>query len=252
MSDSSVTPPAAPPSYNTYTRRSFLGGSAASLALLSCPGSMAHAASFEDHPHDPNRPDAAEALRRLIKGNERFAAGKSEQAGRTPADFSKLVANQTPYATIISCADSRVSPELLFDTGIGDLFVIRIAGNYVSSFGSAVTGSIQYGVLEVGTPLIVVLGHSGCGAVKAAIQHIHDHDALPEAIEDLVNNIRPSVVESEKLPGDLLANATRANVRRSVQRLKTMDPVVAPKVKQGTVQVIGGVYDLSTGKMTLI
>jgi carbonic anhydrase len=245
-------PSVIPKTRSKVTRRSFLGGSAASLALLNYPSSLAHAASFDDHPHDPNRPDAAEALQRLIKGNERFAAGKSQQTGRTPADFSKLVANQTPYATIIGCADSRVSPELLFDTGIGDLFVIRVAGNYVSSFGSAVKGSIQYGVLELGTPLVVVLGHSGCGAVKAAIKHIHDHDALPEAIEDLVNSIRPSVVESEKLPGDLLVNATRANVRRSVQRLKTMDPVVAPKVKEGKVQVIGGVYDLATGKMTLI
>jgi carbonic anhydrase len=247
MSDSPLEPS------SQYTRRSFLGAGASSLAMLSLAPATAFARpTGEDHPHDPNRPNAAAALDILLKGNERFATGNSKQVGRTPADFLRVAANQTPLAAIIGCSDSRVAPELLFDVGIGELFVIRIAGNYVSYAGSAVKGSAEYAVLELGVPLIMVLGHSNCGAVKAAIQHIHDHDHLPEAIEDLVNNIRPAVLEGNKEPGNALENAVRANVRRSVQRLKTLDPIIAPKVKDGTVEVVGGVYNLEHGKVALL
>jgi carbonic anhydrase len=237
-----------------YSRRSFLGGGASSLAMLSLAPATAlsHAAVDEDHPHDPKRPNAEAALNILLQGNERFASGTSKQTGRTPEDFRRVAANQTPLAYILGCADSRVAPELLFDVGIGEVFVIRVAGNYVSWSGSAVKGSVEYGVLELGIPLVMVLGHSGCGAVKAAISHIHDHDSLPEAIEDLVNNIRPAVVEGAKEPGDHLENAIRANVRRSVQRLQTLDPIIAPRVKDGRVQVVGGVYNLDRGKVTLL
>jgi carbonic anhydrase len=155
-------------------------------------------------------------------------------------------------AAIVGCADSRVSPEIVFDAGNGDLFVIRVAGNVVRGAGATVTGSIEYAVAELGVPLLLVLGHSGCGAVKAAIQHLHDKAALPGAIEDLVNNIRPAVIESEGKPGDLLTNSIRANVRRSVEKLKALNAIVAPKVKAGTVQVVGGVYELATGTVKLL
>ncbi len=195
---------------------------------------------------------SAEALRRLLEGNKRFASGMSQHPGRTPTDFRRLATGQNPIAVIIACADSRVPPEILFDAGIGDLFVIRVAGNYVSGAGSSLKGSVEYAVLELAVPLIMVVGHSSCGAIKAAIKHIRDHDALPGSIDDLVNNIKPAVLESEAQPGDLLENSTRANVRRSVQRLKALDPIIGPKVKAGTVEVVGGVYDLSTGKLSLL
>ncbi|MFL6446605.1 MAG: carbonic anhydrase [Bryobacteraceae bacterium] len=176
----------------------------------------------------------------------------SQHLGRTPADFRRLATGQNPNAVILACADSRVSPEILFDAAIGDLFVIRVAGNYVSGAGSSLKGSIEYGIIELSVPLVMVLGHSSCGAVKAAVQHIRAHDALPGSIDDLVNNIKPAVLESEGQSGDLVENATRANVRRSVQRLKTLEPVIGPKVKAGTVEVVGGIYDLATGTVALI
>ena len=155
-------------------------------------------------------------------------------------------------AAILGCADSRVPPEILFDQGVGDLFVIRVAGNYVNGAGASVKGSLEYAVAELGVTLLMVLGHSQCGAVKAAIQHLNDKDALPGAINDLVNTIKPAVLESKDKPGDALENAIRANVKRSVERLQTLEPVVAPAVHAGKVKVVGGVYDLASGKVQLL
>jgi carbonic anhydrase len=198
------------------------------------------------------RPDGETALKWLVEGNARFASGHAEHPERTPKDFLPLAAGQSPIATIFGCADSRVPPEILFDRGIGELFIVRVAGNYVSGSGAAVKGSLEYSVAELGVPLIVVLGHSNCGAVKAAIEHVAQHDSLPGSINDLVNYIKPAVLESEHEPGDRLANAVRANVRRGVERLKRMEPILAPAVRAGKLRVVGGVYKLETGKVVLI
>jgi carbonic anhydrase len=154
-------------------------------------------------------------------------------------------------AVIVGCADSRVSPELLFDQGIGDLFVIRVAGNVVSGAGPPVKGSIEYGVAELGVSLVMVLGHTECGAIKAAIQHISDRDSLPSALGLLVNSIRPAVAKTKGMPGDPLDNAIRANVGIGVEKLRSLQPIVAPAVKRGRVKVVGAVYDLRTGGVTL-
>ncbi len=191
-------------------------------------------------------------LPRLMQGNERFVKGTIEHPGRKPSDFQPLAAGQSPMAVILGCADSRVAPEILFDQGIGDLFVVRVAGNYVTGAGSTVKGSIEYAVAELGSQLIVVLGHSQCGAVKAAIKHIHDHDALPGAINEMVNNIKPAVLESQGKPGDPLENAIVANVRRNVAKLNALGPIIAPRVTKGEVKVVGATYDLATGKVTLV
>jgi carbonic anhydrase len=227
---------------------------ASALPILPIVSRASFALASVDPQHSDTavRPDAGTALARLMQGNGRFVMGKINHPGRTPADFALLAEGQTPLAAIIGCADSRVPPEILFDVGIGDLFVIRVAGNYVGGAGSSVKGSVEYAVLELNVPLVMVLGHSGCGAVKAAIKHIRTHDVLPGSIEDLVNNIKPAVLESERQPGDLLENATRANVRRSVQRLKALDPILAPRTKAGSIQVVGGVYDLRSGKVNLL
>lgn len=195
-------------------------------------------------------PDAV--LNRLMEGNRHFAAGTLTHPGRAPKDFRALAQGQKPVAAILGCADSRVPPEILFDQGVGDLFIIRVAGNYVNGAGASVKGSLEYAVAELGVSLLMVLGHSQCGAIKAAIQHLHDNDALPGAINDLVNTIKPAVLESKGKPGDPLENAIQANVRRSVERLHTLEPVIAPAVKSGKVKAIGGVYDLASGKVRLI
>jgi carbonic anhydrase len=115
-----------------------------------------------------------------------------------------------------------------------------------------VKGSIEYGVAELNAPLILVLGHSGCGAVKAAIQHINDKDSLPGAINGLVELVKPAVSRSKGMPGDPLDNTIRQNVAIGVERLQGLEPILAPRVKDGKVKVVGGVYDLSTGKVTMI
>jgi carbonic anhydrase len=229
------------------SRRNFLFTAGAALASSTLSDATAYAA-----PRATPAPAPDEVLRMLKEGNSRFAAGASTHPRRTPADFKPLAAGQSPIACIVACADSRVTPEILFDLGIGELFVVRVAGNYVDGAGPTVKGSIEYAVAELGVSLIMILGHSQCGAIKAAIQHLHDKDALPGAINDLVNAIKPAVTASENLPGDKLENAIRANVKRGVDRLNTLGPVVAPAVQSGKIKIAGAVYDLATGKIAMV
>jgi carbonic anhydrase len=195
-------------------------------------------------------PDAV--LEKLLQGNQRFVNGKLLHPRRMPQDFAALAAGQAPLAVIVGCADSRVAPELVFDQGIGDLFVVRIAGNIVSGAGPTVKGSIEYAVAELGSRLIMVLGHSGCGACKAAIEHIEANDALPGAIGELINPIRPIVRMVAGQPGDKLTNVIKANVKEGVKRLKSLDPILSKLVNSGELKVVGGIYQLSTGKVELV
>jgi carbonic anhydrase len=229
------------------SRRRFLLSASVALASASL-GEMPAVAA----PVAAPSPGADKALHLLMEGNARFVKGAITHPGRKPSDFKPLATGQKPVAAIVGCADSRVAPEILFDLGIGDLFIIRIAGNFVNGAGASVKGSVEYAVAELGVPLVMVLGHSQCGAVKAAIQHLHDKDALPGAINDLVNTIKPAVLESQHKPGDLLENSIRANVLRSVERLHSLEPVLAPAVRSGKLNVVGGVYDLATGKVELL
>jgi len=190
---------------------------------------------------------ADEALRDLIRGNERFAKGRPSSPRRRPEDFSALAEGQYPEAVILSCADSRVAPEILFDVGVGDIFVVRVAGNVIGGAGVTVKGSIEYAIAELHVPLVVVLGHSGCGAVKSALKHIDAKDPLPGAIDGLVKLVKPAVLKSRGMAGDPLENAIRTNVELGVERLRALEPILAPRVKAGTLKITGGVYDLKTG-----
>ena len=153
----------------------------------------------------------------------------------------------------MGCADSRVSPEILFDQGVGDLFVIRVAGNVVSKADVIVKGSIEYAVAELGVPLILVLGHTQCGAVKAALQHLDAKDALPGAIAGLVDAIKPAVAATKGKPGNPLTMRSRPMSWPGVTRLKALPPIVAPAVKRGTgLKVVGGVYDLKSGSVRML
>src|SRR4029078_5020011 len=156
--------------------------------------------------------DADQALRELLDGNQRFRSGKRLAPRVKPEDFLTLAHGQFPEAVVVSCADSRVPPEILFDVGIGDLLVVRVAGNVVGGGGVTVKGSIEFAVAELNVPLILVLGHSGCGAVKSAIKHIDAKDSLPGAIHDLVERIKPAVAQSKSEAGDPLDNAIRKNI----------------------------------------
>jgi len=230
----------------SLSRRQWLGAAALGSGLIVARGSRAIAASPA-----PSSLAADEALQRLLKGNQRFVHGSTKNPRRAPADFRALAESQRPVAVIMGCADSRVPPELLFDQGVGDLFVVRVAGNVVGGGGVFVKGSIEYAVAELGVRLIMVLGHSSCGAVKAAIKHVDDGDPLPGAIAELVNRIRPAVIKAKDMPGDQLANAISANVLLGVETLNNLDPIVRPAVSSGQAKVVGAVYDLRTGAVTL-
>jgi len=186
---------------------------------------------------------ADESLKDLLEGNERFMSGKTMNPRRSPADFSKLAPAQAPDAVIVGCADSRVPPEILFDQGVGDLFVIRVAGNVVSGAGPTVKGSIAYGVVALGAPLVMVLGHSQCGAVKAALET--KELAVPESVRDLVRMVS---TDGEKD----LDQAIVANVRSGVARLKSLEPSLTRYIETKRLKVVGAVYDLASGKVTLV
>jgi len=194
--------------------------------------------------------DADAVLAQLLEGNKRFMKGDLAHPRRKPEDFVPLAEGQAPLTVVVSCADSRVAPELIFDQGVGDLFVVRVAGNVITGAGASVKGSIEYAIAELGVRLIIVLGHSRCGAVKAAIKHIDDKDALPGSIGNLVDLIRPAVAMVKDKQGDILDHAIKANVELGVKRLRRLEPILADSVRKGTLKVVGAVYDLHSGKVT--
>jgi carbonic anhydrase len=189
------------------------------------------------------RPTADEALKDLMAGNERFVAGKTLNPRQSPADFSKFALGQAPDVVIVGCADSRVPPEILFDQGVGDLFVIRVAGNVISGAGATVKGSIAYAVVVLGAPLVMVLGHSQCGAVKSALET--KEQALPESIRDLVGLVTTGGEKD-------LDRAIMTNVRAGVAKLNGLEPTLTRYVETKRLKVVGAVYNLASGKVTLV
>jgi carbonic anhydrase len=225
------------------SRREFvrLGGLAAGVAGFALPSTV----RAVSQPAAAPNPDAV--LARLLEGNKRFVNGQLIHPGRKPEDFAALAEGQAPVAVIVGCADSRVAPELVFDQGVGDLFVVRVAGNIVSGAGPTVKGSIEFAVGVLGARLIMVLGHTKCGAVKAAIEHIDSNDALPGSIGELIDPIRPAVTAVKGQPGDKLENVTRANVLMGVEKLKSLEPILSKLAKAGELKVVGATYELRTG-----
>jgi carbonic anhydrase len=189
---------------------------------------------------EPSNIGADEALQRLKDGNQRYATDKSTHERQQAERRADVAKGQKPFAIIVCCSDSRVSPEITFDQGLGDIFVVRTAGNVVDDVG---LGSIEYAVEHLGPQLIVVVGHSGCGAVSAALSggEVHGH------VRAVVEAIKPAVEKAKGEPGNPLENAVRANVRDTVKRLKGADPVLANRVKAGNLKIVGGCYDLKTG-----
>lgn len=188
---------------------------------------------------------AQEALKKLVTGNQRYTAASMTHPNQTPECRARVAKGQHPFAIILSCADSRVPPEVIFDQGLGDLFTVRVAGNIAEP---ATIGSIEYAAEHLGAPLLVVLGHSRCGAVEAAVKS----GETPGHIADIIAAIRPAVERVKDMPGDPVDNAVRANVRMVVEQLKSSQPVLSHLVKEGKLQIVGAYYDLDTGKVEIL
>lgn len=221
---------------------------AASAAGTLLGGGIADAKEKKAPPKPENvlSPDAS--LKRLMEGNARYVQGVSRRH-----DFKHereaLVGGQNPYAAILSCADSRIAPEYAFDSGRGDLFVCRVAGNFA---GEETIASMEYAVAVLNTPLILVLGHDRCGAVDATIKSLKDDKPLPGHIPSLVAAIAPAVKASSQQSGDALANATRQNVVDNIKRLASATPILSAAVEQKKLKVVGGIYRLDTGRVDLL
>ena len=197
----------------------------------------------------PNAIPPADALKRLLEGNARYAGNAPREKDFSAGRAARAQA-QYPFAAILSCADSRVAPELAFDEGPGELFVVRVAGNFVNP---DLLASLEYGVQFLGVPFIFVLGHSKCGAVDATIKVLKAKAVLPGHLPDLVTALKPAVIVAERTKsGDLLDNAIAENVRRQVAGLKAAKPVISKFYAEKKIDIAGGVYDLETGKITLV
>jgi carbonic anhydrase len=188
---------------------------------------------------------AEEALALLAEGNARYVANSPRERDFSAERASRAL-GQAPFATILSCADSRVAPELGFDQGPGQLFVVRLAGNVVTD---EVLASLEFGAAILGTPLIVVLGHTSCGAVQATIATLRDGAEHAGHLPTLVDAIAPAIRDVLGQPGDVEANAVRANVHHTVDRLRVARPILADLVSSGELAVVGGIYDLRTGRV---
>ena len=226
-----------------FSRRDFLkasGLTAVSLALAACAPALA--------PTEGSVTNADEALQRLMEGNERYVANKSTDLNESQSRRAELAQGQNPFATIFSCVDSRVPPELVFDRGLGDLFVIRTAGHVIDN---AVLGSLEFGVAELKIPLLMVLGHEKCGAVKATVEAVEKNATAEGDINWLVEGIRPAVEEVKSQSGDLLDNAVKANVTLTVERLKG-SAILSEALEKSELQIVGGRYDLDTGMVEIL
>ncbi len=184
-----------------------------------------------------------EALIQLKAGNARFMIGQSIKPRQDFTRIKEVASGQFPFATIVGCSDSRVPNEIIFDQGLGDLFIVRTAGQ-VSSYAS--WGSIEFAEEVLGTKLIVILGHTQCGAVNAAV----NLPEVPGHIVTLINAIKPAVVMAKKNdPEHILDASIRENIRMQVEQLKGLEPVLAKRVREGSIKIIGALYDLNTGKV---
>ena len=200
---------------------------------------------------DPSHSDqpavaAPEAISKLKEGNGRYVSGNLQHPGQTTERRTELAKTQHPFAVILSCSDSRVPPEIVFDQGLGDLFIVRVAGNVINDEG---LGSIEYAIDHLGSRLILVLGHQSCGAVQAAKETIAAKGKAPGHIESLVTAIKPAVEATAK---DDLETTIKANVKHVVHALRSSAPILKAKVDSGDVQVIGGYYSLDTGAVTFL
>lgn len=233
-------------SYGFVGRRSLLklagvGGVVAATSVLQTQTVDAQpAAQGKPQPVDPDS-----ALKRMLEGNKRFMQGKQQNPDRTRLRLQETAKTQYPFASMLSCSDSRVPAEIVFDQGLGDLFVVRLAGNVLSP---TAIGSLEFATSILGSQLIMILGHERCGAVSAAVKG----DPLPGRIGTFVEDIKPAVAKVKGKPGDPVENAVVANVQYQVQMLKETSIMLTQLIQEGKLKIVGGRYDLDTGEVTIV
>jgi carbonic anhydrase len=221
-------------------RRTLLQGALAATALAAVPRAMRAM---------PNSIAPSEALQRLMDGNARYMRNQIDLKDFTAGRAARALA-QYPIAAILGCADARVAPELIFDRDPGELFVCRVAGNYMNV---DILASLEYGIAVLGAPLVMVLGHTNCGAVKAVLQYEKDRKPLPGHLQMMLDAVSPGVVEAIRQgPADQLDHAIEANVRYNAQRLRQAHPVIAKAVEEKRVEVVSAIYELATGQVRLL
>ncbi|MEU9173657.1 carbonic anhydrase [Streptomyces sp. NPDC048420] len=242
-------------------RRAILtGGLVASAALITgcsskaadskAPTTAAEVAATGASATPTVRPDSPwSAFARLMEGNKRWVDGTLQHPDRDPARRAYVAAEQDPYGVILSCIDSRVPPELLFDTGLGDLFVLRTGGQVVAP---VVTGSVEYGPMTSGTPLIVVLGHQNCGAIKAAYKALKDDKPLPGTLQTIAEALRPAYEQTAKGEyADPVDAMIRIHTKQTSAALRTNSDL-GPMVKKGDLAVVSAYYSLDTGRVEVL
>jgi carbonic anhydrase len=193
-------------------------------------------------------PHGDDVIRELLDGNERYRRGETRRYG-LPIDRDLLVGEQRPIAAVLTCSDSRVVCEHLFDQGPGKLFVVRVAGNFLNDDGLA---SIEFAVGVLGVQVVLVLGHSSCGAISAAIETLREGTEVTGHLSGLVSALREPVIRCKELQGNLLSNAVRENVRMTVERLDAAKRAMVSGLRSGPIRVVGGVVELSTGAVSLL
>lgn len=195
--------------------------------------------------HAPSTLTSSQALAQLLTGNQRYTSGNASHPNQTTDHRLALTEGQKPFAAILGCADSRVPPNIIFDQGLGDLFVIRVAGNIIDN---TVLGSLEFAVAQLNVPLIVVLGHEGCGAVSATARG----SELSGNLHHIAEKIQPAVERAKLQPGNFIDNAIKANVQIVAEQLQNSEPLLARQVALGEVQVIPALYDLHSGKVEVL
>jgi carbonic anhydrase len=230
----------------TMSRRLFAAGLAGVSTAVAGSRWFA-AAAADDYSATPTVP-ADQGLQMLLDGNKRFVEGNLTSFSNLAQDREAVATGQSPFAVIVSCSDSRVPPEIVFDQTLGQLFVIRTAGQVIDE---AARGSIVYGVDYLKAPLLLVLGHSGCGAAEAAVAAIQGA-TIPGYAYRFAEGIGPAVRSVLDQPGDLVDNAVRANITMGVEQLRTAEPDLAAAVGSGKLTVAGGYYDLASGEVSIL
>lgn len=190
----------------------------------------------------------AQAWSRLQRGNRKWVSGRLKHPDQSLERRQEVALAQHPFAVVVSCIDSRLPPETVFDQGIGDLFVMRTGAQTIDGL---VTGSIEYGPVEHATPLIVVLGHQRCGAVKATVESIEHKHPLPPHLNAIVDSIKPAYEQARRKGGDILDQTIRAQTLRTVATLAA-DPALSPNIGKGTLGIVGAYYSLDSGQVSVL